>query len=825
MSYEYDEALQASVEYFGGNELAAKVFVDKYALRDNDGNLLEKTPEDMHWRLANEFARIEGYKYKQSSSITPMSAAKIFSYLDRFRKIIPQGSPMYGIGNDYQTITISNCYVVESPEDSFGGIHLADEYLSQISKRRGGVGLDISKLRPNGSVTHNSARTSTGIVPFLERFSNTIREVGQSGRRGALMVTLSVHHPEVLEFASIKRNLTKVTGANISVRLTDEFLQAVDEGKDYELRWPVDSSSPAVSKMVDARQVWHSIIENAHAMAEPGLLFWDNIINQSPADCYTDEGFRTISTNPCSELPLCSSDSCRLLLLNLIAYVVNPFTNKSYFDFDSFYNDSQIAQRLMDDMVDLEIEKIDKILSKIVSDPEPCEIKETELRLWQKIREKCSQGRRTGTGITALGDTIAALGLGYASPEAIDLSERIYRTLKLGCYRASVDMAKSIGPFPVWNLNNEHNCRFLNRLKDEDYLLWEDMQKYGRRNIALLTTAPAGSVSILAKALFRHGTSSGIEPQFSISPYIRRKKVNPNDSGVRVDFVDKNGDSWQHFEVYPGAVKDWMDVTGETDITKSPWAGFTASDLNWKDRVLLQSRITKHLDHSVSSTLNLPNDVSVEQVAEIYEHAWKMGCKGITVYREGCRDGVLINKESNNNKTLNRPRELPCDVHHIKVRHKEGDDWITEEYFVLVGMKKDEPYEVFAGKNGCIPNEIQKGIITKVRSHYKVEFEGYDTISDINDFVKDNEEALTRLVSLNLRSGIGTHAVVKQLEKVTGDLQSFAKSMSRALKKYIPDGTPEGEKCPNCSGKLIRQEGCVTCENMLAGTCTYTKCG
>lgn len=815
-TYTYQEAFDASVSYFKGDELAAKVFVDKYALRNKDNALLEKTPDDMHWRIANELARIEYSKYKN-----PLSSHEIFQYLRDFKRIVPQGSPMYGIGNKEQYVTLSNCYVISPPEDSYGGIHNTDEEISQISKRRGGTGLDISHLRPDGSVTQNSSRNSTGIIPFMERFSNSIREVGQDGRRGALMITISVHHPQVLDFANVKKNLTKVTGANISVRLTDEFLTAVMNNTDYEQRWPIEGK-PKISKMVNAREVWMNIIQNAHAMAEPGLLFWDQIIRNSPADCYSAFGFKTVSTNPCSELPLSVHDSCRLLLLVLFSYVRKPFTKNAYFDFDAFYADAKIAQRLMDDIVDLELESVDRIIDKLYKDPEPMLVKQREIALWQDIRKNCAAGRRTGTGITALGDTLAALGLKYDSDEAIAVSEKIYQALKFACYESSIDMAKELGPFPVHSSELDRNCEFFKRFEEETFeggtlkisgkALMARMHTVGRRNIALLTSAPAGTVSIETQ------TSSGIEPVFLLSMY-RKKKGNPGDENFRVDHTDANGDSWMEFTVYHPRLVDWMQITGETDVTKSPYFGSCAGDLDWKKRVELQAKINRHVDHAISSTINLPNDVSVEKVAEIYETAWKLGCKGITVYRDGCRTGVLTKESSKKEKEVeDRPKALPCDIHHITVQGKQ--------YFVLVGLDKDgKPYEVFAGRNGVLDKNLKRAIIVRKRKGF-YQLASEDDHKDIllapvTATCDEYEEVITRLTSLSLRSGADIHLVVQQLEKVDGPLNSFAKSVSRTLKKYIPDGTIEkGEECPQCKGKhLVRQEGCVTCKDCGWGKC------
>jgi len=1228
-TYSYEEAFEKSLKYFNGNDLAAKVFLDKYALRDNNDELLEATPDQMHRRLAREFARIEKDKFKK-----PLSEDEIFAYLDEFKRIIPQGSILYGLGNKFQTISLSNCFVLDSPLDSYGGIHRTDEQLSQISKRRGGTGLDVSHLRPQGSSTKNAARTSTGIIPFMERFSNSIREVGQclhedtlvlclnglkkiksveageqvwtenawvpvwnvvkskksciqinmksgrkivcssdhkihtpegekksgslkqgdtitqivghgwegkpvplihkeyerseyngsnrlnanitlpegelsqdlayllgysygdgyvasktgcqhyalelatshdwpgiesklctiiedcfnkkcsirihqwknntlrlnstrvvrflkhngllkqkaefiefpkqimsaglavawsfiagyfdadgcaqeskkvykfasisksflstiqhvlsacgivskihhqgrarqgwkdlytlsinggrsqelfreffsnksikiagtdhwdkkrdfsrtnykitdfgsnsgrhsaivtndswltystdtsvveeldvdrdvlllheevdsvenyedgkiidtydlqledthffwangvyvsnSGRRGALMQTCSIHHPEILEFAKVKRDLTKVTGANISVRLTDEFLDAVQKDKEYEQRWPVDSENPKISKMVNAREVWMHLVENAHAMAEPGLIFWDNIIRESPADCYASEGFRTTATNPCSELPLSPLDSCRLLLLNLFAYVEHPFKKTARFNFDAFAEDVGIAQRLMDDVIDLEIEKIDQIIKKVMSDPEPVDIKKIELNLWKGVKSACERGRRTGTGITALGDTLAALGVEYGSDKGLKLVEKIYRTLKLSAYRGSVDMAKELGHFAVWNHEQEKECPFLLRIKEQDENLWNDMRKHGRRNISLLTTAPAGTVSILAKTINRFGTSSGIEPQFTVNPYTRRKKINPSDKNAKTDFVDQSGDHWQEFEVYPSAVLDWIDESGEKDLKKSPWNNSCAEELDWKQRVKLQAAAQKHIDHSISSTLNLPEDVSVEQVAEIYETAWKAGVKGITVYRKNCRTGVLIEKNSERNGSIvkttapKRPKSIDSEIYFTTVK--------GEHYFVIVGALENgtEPYEIFVGNNGFVSKRgpLKGATIRESRGRYNGIFDGDIELKNISSFCSDEEESLTRMVSTALRHGADASFVVHQLEKAKGDLQSPSKAIARVLKKWIKDGTKiTGESCETCGGDLKRESGCAICISCGASKC------
>lgn len=810
--FSYEKALEISTSYFNGDELAAKVFLDKYALRDNAQNLLESTPEHMHRRVASEIARIEKKKFNK-----PMSEDEIFGYLDRFKKIVPQGSLLYGIGNPYQYVSLSNCFVIDPPLDSYGSILKQDEELVQISKRRGGGGTDISNLRPDGTATTNAAKTSTGIIPFMERYSNSIREVGQSGRRGALLLSADIRHPEILKFVKVKKDLQKVTGANLSVKLMDDFMdRATGKDGEYELKWPVDSETPKVRRIVDAKNIWRQIIENAHATGEPGLLFWDTIIRESPADCYAEFGFTTRSTNPCGEIPLCPNDSCRLLLINAYSYVVNPFTKEAKFDYDSFYADCQIAQRFMDNIIDLELECIDRILKKIKSDPEPEDVREREISLWEKIKKMCKNGRRTGTGLTALADTLAAIGIAYASKESIPVVDKIYQTLKLGCYKGSVEMAKELGAFPVWNYELEKDNPFLNRIKDEEADLYKDMKKFGRRNIGILTSSPAGSMSILTQ------TSSAIEPVFSLS-YERRKKINPNDKDSRVDFVDKSGDSWQKFTVFHPKVKTWMDITGETDISKSPWAGSCAEEISWKNRIEIQSKAQKHIDHSISSTLNLPEETTVDTIAEIYETAWKKGLKGVTVYRKNSRDGVLVDNSCSERKeekiqkhdAPKRPKILPCDVNHISVK--------GEGYLVLVGILSDEPYEVFALKNGQIPKSVRNGQITKVsRGGYKFTSGEEYEIANIVEVGGQLEEAITRLVSMGLRHGADIEFIVNQLEKTnTADFGSFEKAIGRTLKKYIKDGTKvSGENCTQCGNEVIRENGCIVCKS-----CGWSKCG
>lgn len=849
--YNYSDAFQTSLKYFNNNELAARVFLDKYALKDNDGNLLEDSPEKMHRRIAKEFARIEKNKFKK-----PLSEDEIFSYLDQFKYIIPQGSPMYGIGNPYQNISISNCFVIDPPSDSFGGICKADEELVQISKRRGGVGLDISQLRPNGSITTNSSKTSSGIISFMGRYSNSIREVGQNGRRGALMITLDVKHPEsvilwdkekngdpfevnvandsfsfkttseyynpdLLDFVTAKYDIRKVTGANISLRISDEFMNAVVNGKKFKKQWPINSKNPSIVEEIDARRAWDKIIKSAWQTAEPGVLFWDNIIKNSPADCYPNDGFATMGTNPCSELPLSPYDSCRLIAENLFSFVQNPYAENASFDFEKLKEVTAVAQRLMDDLVDLEAECVQRIIDKIKKDPEPDEIKQRELVLWQKIYNTTMNGRRTGLGITALGDTIAALGIQYGSQESIDFVDKIYKTIKLSAYRSSVEMAREIGAFPVWDASKETKCPYLLNIKTEDPKLYSDMNKYGRRNIALLTTAPTGTLSILTKLVNHFGSSSGIEPQYDIEPYVRRRKISEGDVGTKVDFVDQNGDKWENYDVYPSGIQEWMEISGKKDLKKSPYNNAIAKTLDWKNRVILQSTAQKHVDHALSSTINLPHDVTVDKVKEIYETAWKYGCKGITVYRDGCRTGVLVSKSDSsvNKKVFERPKDVECEIHHTKIRSYIDGVYSPQEFFVIIGVIDGQPRELFSGSNGHFAAETTHGVVTKSRSHYKLTTDE-GKVFDLNDLVRDEMESVCRFISLMLQRDVEIVDIVRQLEKVnSGDLCSFTKSIARVLKKYIPDGTKEKEKCQNCEGQLIRQDGCVICSS-----CGWSKC-
>jgi ribonucleoside-diphosphate reductase alpha chain len=829
--YTYDEAYQESLKYFDGDELAANVFISKYAMRNKNNEIIESSPLHLHKRIAKEVSRIEKNKFKN-----PLTEDEIFGLIDKFKYIVFQGSPMFGIGNQFQTVSLSNCYVLESPLDSYSSILQIDEQLVNISKRRGGVGIDIDNLRPANSPVNNAARTSSGIETWMERYSNSIREVGQGGRRGALMLTCSVHHPDIETFITIKNDSSKVTGANISIKLTKEFIEAVENDSDYELRWPINSKNPKISKKIKARDIWGKIIHSAWLRAEPGLLMWENVIKFTPTSCYED--YKSISTNPCGEIPLSPLDSCRLLCLNLYGYVVKPFEKDSYFDYNLFYSHAKLAQRLMDDLIDLESEKIDEILQKLENDPEPDNIKNNEREMWLKIKKFNNEGRRTGTGITALGDTLAALGIKYGSEDSINVTEKIYKTLKFGCYQSSIQMAEELGCFKEFDYEKEKNNEFLNRFKSEfillnefhedgvfyenkqhtfidGKLLYEKMKKKGRRNIALITTAPTGSVSIMTQ------TTSGIEPLF-IEGYKRRKKINHNDKDVRVDFVDQNGDKWQEFMVYHPKIKEWMNITKETDLDKSPWFKACSADINWINRIKLQAVAQKHVCHAISSTINLPEDVTEEKVSEIYLYGFKSGCKGITIYRDNCRSGVLVNLNKKENKNIiklndapKRPNVLSCDIYHISVKN--------EKYIVAVGLLNGMPYEIFAGKdNNNVASKYKTGLIKKIkRGNYNL-INNNDEIlyENLADLCNNEEEALNRMISTSLRHGSEIKFVVEQLSKTKGELQSFAKSISRALKHYIKDGEQvTGQDCPECSSKLFRESGCIICKN-----CSYTIC-
>jgi len=823
--YTYEQVLEASIEYFDGDELAGKVFTDKYALQNEKGEYLELTPTEMHWRLAKEFARIES-KYPN-----PMDEKEIFALLDKFKYIVPQGSPMSAIGNSYQIQSLSNCFVVESPYDSYGGILKTDQELAQISKRRGGVGLNISTLRPKGVATANAAKTTDGIGMFMERFSNTIREVGQSGRRGALMITCSIHHPEVRTFINIKKDLKKVTGANISLQLSDEFMKAVKNNEQYQLRWPVDSDTPEVSNYINAKEIWDEIIDAAHTSAEPGLLFWDTSLRRTPSDIYNDMGYKSISTNPCSELILSAYDSCRLLLINLTSYVNNPFTKDADFDFNLFLDHSIKAQRLMDDMIDLEIESIDKIIAKIKKDPEPANVKAIELELWDKVKQACINGRRTGTGITGVGDCIAMLNIKYGSKESIEITEKIYKHLAIGCYRSTCIMAGERGTFPVFSFEKEKGHEFLEQIWKADKKTYEIYKKNGRRNIALLTTAPAGSVSTLTQ------TTSGIEPPFLLE-YKRRKKINSSDKNAKVDFTDQLGDKWQEFNVYHHGVKKWMKITGETNIKKSPYWQATSNEIDWVASVDLQAVAQKWTCHAISKTCNLPNSATKELVSEVYMKAWESGTKGFTVYRDGCRSGVLVSMEQNESKenrpniihtamAPKRPDILPCDIKKAKIK---GEQWT-----MFIGLLNGQPYEAFGGlsKYVDIPNKHKTGQIQKngkvdgISTYNLIVGEDDDqmTIKDIaNVFENANFGAFSRTISLSLRHGVPVQYIVEQLQKDKySDITSFSMVMSRVLKSYVQDGAKSASEkvCPSCKQEntLIYQEGCLRCKD-----CGFSKC-
>lgn len=796
--YTYNEVRAASLEYFDGDDLAAKGFADKYALCKPSGMYTESTPEAMHHRMAFEFFRIERKKFKE-----PMSYEKIFNLFDQFKYIVPQGSPMYGIGNPYTYITLSNCFVIDSPSDSISGIMKSDQELAQIFKRRGGCGVSIESLRPKHTPTHNAAKTSTGSISFAERFSRTTREIGQEGRRGALMESTSVHHPDIMEFITVKNDLTQLTGANISTKLTDEFLSAVDNNADYEIRFPVDSKEPIMKDTLSARSVWDAICENAWKVAEPGIFFWDNIISESPADCYSHLGYKTISSNPCGEVPLSAYDSCRLMVQNLYSYVINPFEKKSYFDYELYGKHAQITQRLMDDMIDLELEMINGILSKIKSDPEDSETKSVEIELWKKIHRTCERGRRTGTGITGIGDAIAACGIKYDSTKGINMTDNIYKTLKLNAYRSSVDMAKELGAFEIWDYDLEKKNPYLLRIKEEDPSLYRDMKKYGRRNIALLTTAPTGTVSMMTQ------TSGGIEPEYSIIPYVRKVKGNPSDKDFRTDSIDDSGDHWMHFDVIKPKLKTWMDITGETDIEKSPWQGSCAPDLDWKKRVKIQATAQQHVDHSISSTVNIPNEATIDDVKDIYLTAWKSGCKGITVYRDGSRTGVLVKKDTEKKQETRlhdapkREKKMDAKVFHTSYK--------GQPYFVIVGILDDIPYEVFAGHNGFIAGSTKDCVVEKVkRGHYRAHMDNGDIVENLGEHITDEEASITRLLSLSLRHGVDVKYAVLSLQSVPGDMMGFGKVVARVLKKFIVDGA-EATGFGDDEKTYVFSEGCVKC--------------
>ena len=844
-TYTYDEAFEASLQYFKGDELAARVWVNKYAVKDSFGNIFEKSPEDMHWRIANEVARIEA-KYKNG-----LNAQQLYELLDHFKYIVPQGSPMTGIGNDFQVASLSNCFVIgiDGAADSYGGIIRIDEEQVQLMKRRGGVGHDLSHIRPKGSPVKNSALTSTGLVPFMERYSNSTREVAQDGRRGALMLSVSIKHPDSEAFIDAKMTEGKVTGANVSVKLDDAFMQAAVNGTPYKQQYPVDSDQPVFTKDIDASALWKKIVHNAWKSAEPGVLFWDTIIRESVPDCYADLGYRTVSTNPCGEIPLCPYDSCRLLAINLYSYVVNPYTRDAYFDFDLFKKHVALAQRIMDDIIDLELEKIEKIIAKIDSDPESEEVKEAEKHLWEKIYKKSGQGRRTGVGITAEGDMLAAMGLRYGTEEATEFSEQVHKTIALEAYRSSVNMAKERGAFAIYDSEREKNNPFINRLKEADPNLYEEMKKYGRRNIACLTIAPTGTTSLMTQ------TTSGIEPVF-MPVYKRRRKVNPNDPQTHVDFVDETGDAFEEYIVFHHKFVEWMTVNGydptkrytqeEIDklVEKSPYYKATSNDVDWLMKVKMQGRIQKWVDHSISVTINLPNDVDEALVNRLYVEAWRSGCKGCTVYRDGSRSGVLLStKKDKKDKKEELPPCKPPTV--VEVRPKVLEAEVVrfqnnkEKWVAFVGLLDGHPYEIFTGLQDdeegiSLPKSVTTGRIIKNideegNKRYDFQFEnkrGYKTtIEGLSEKFNKEYWNYAKLISGVLRWRMPIDRVIKLVDSLQLDsenINTWKNGVERALKKYVTDGTSaEGQKCPNCGNEtLVYQEGCLICK-----TCGTSRCG
>jgi ribonucleoside-diphosphate reductase alpha chain len=827
--YTREQVLEACRTYFDGDELAPDVFM-KYALRDADDNILEVSPDQMHSRLAGEFARIEA-KYPN-----PMSEMEIRDLLANFSQVVPQGSPMSGIGNPYQLQSLSNCFVVEQPHDSYAGILFTDQEQVQIMKRRGGVGFDISTIRPKGQPTSNAARTTDGIGIFMERFSNSCREVAQGGRRGALMLTIDCRHPEIETFIDIKRDLKKVTGANISIRFTDEFMQAVESDSQFALRWPVECNpeDAQIVKQISAKQVWDKFVDAAWASAEPGALFWDTVVNSGIVDLYQDVGYKTISTNPCGEIPLSPYDSCRLMVVNLTSFVENPFTEGARFDFTRFNDVVMKAQRLMDDLVDLEVECVHRILEKIENDPQPNSVKMIEKSLWVKILEAGQNGRRTGLGDTGLGDALAALNIRYGSQVSIETTEEIYKALAVGAHRSSLIMAKERGSFPVFDYEREKDHTYLKRVMSScGGEAWDMWKSTGRRNIALTTTAPVGSVSCLTR------TTSGIEPAFMLS-YKRRKKITSGDLTSRHDFTDALGDKWQEYTVYHHWFKKWMDITGKTDPQESPYWGGTANDIDWEKSVDIQAAAQRWIDHSISKTCNLPNSASKELVNNVYLRAWKTGCKGFTVYRDGCRSGVLVAadepkkevKKAEDGRLLpKRKKSLPCDIHRANIRHAGN----VESWVVLVGLNDGKPYEVFCGISESIeiPKKYKSGSLVKngkrdgVTTYNLIVPVGDDedmVIKDIiNLFNNPTQGAFTRTISLALRHEVPLQYVVEQLQKdKESDMFAFSRVIARVLKGYIPDGTKSGDEkqCGDCgSDQVFYQEGCISCKS-----CGWSKC-
>lgn len=830
------EAMQASVAYFGGDELATTVWMSKYALKDSDGNIYERTPDDMHRRIARELARIE-LKYPN-----PMAEDDIYATLKDFKYIVPQGSPMAGIGNNFQVSSLSNCFVIgnDTKSDSYGGIMKIDQEQVQLMKRRGGVGHDLSHIRPAGSPVKNSALTSTGIVPFMERYSNSTREVAQDGRRGALMLTISIKHPDSEDFIDAKLEAGKVTGANVSVKIDDEFMQCVRDNKPYTQQFPIDAAEPLYTKTINARKLWKKIIHNAWRSAEPGILFWDTVIRESVPDSYADQGFTTVSTNPCGEIPLCPYDSCRLLAINLYSYVTDPFTANASFDRELFVKHAHAAQRMMDNIIDLEIEKVDGIISKIDSDPEGEEVKRVERKLWENIRKKTLQGRRTGIGITSEGDMLAALNLRYGTPEATSFSTEIHKLLAIEVYRSSIALAKDRGPFEVFDFNKERDNPFIQRLGNEDAALLEEMQQHGRRNIALLTIAPTGSVSICTQ------TTSGIEPVF-MPTYKRRRKVNPNDVDVKITFVDDIGDSWEEYQVFHSKFEVWLRQNGydpaevrtyteaeiEKLVKKSPYYKASSNDIDWLEKVKMQGAVQKWVDHSISVTVNLPADATEELVSNVYMTAWESGCKGMTIYRDGSRSGVLISNKKKDENTFKetqapqRPAKLKADVMWF---NNDEERWVA-----VVGLLDNRPYEIFTGKarGFFVPEWVTKGWVIKNKvnnqSRYDFQFldrDGYKiTMDGLSRQFNKEYWNYAKLISGILRHGMPLHYVVDIVEKLVLDndaINSWKKGIVRSLKKYIPDGTAvKKEACPDCGseGTLEYKEGCKTCNS-----CNWTAC-
>lgn len=835
-SFTPDEAYQAALEYFKGDDLAARVWVNKYALKDSEGHVYERTPDDMHHRLAGEIARVEK-KYPN-----PLSQNDVFALIQNFKYLVPQGGPMTGIGNPHQVASLSNCFVIgnDGNSDSYGGIMKIDQEQVQLMKRRGGVGHDLSHIRPSGSAVKNSALTSTGIVPFMERYSNSTREVAQDGRRGALMLSVSINHPDAENFIDAKMEQGKVTGANVSVRIDDAFMNAVSDNKDYNQKYPIYSDKPQFTKDIKARKLWKKIIHNAWKSAEPGILFWDTITRESVPDCYADLGYKTVSTNPCGEIPLCPYDSCRLLAINLFSYVDQPFTEEAEFNQSLFIDHVGKAQRLMDDIIDLELEKIDAILAKIEADPETEEVKRIEKNLWFNIKTKANEGRRTGIGITAEGDMLAALGIRYGSVEGNLLTEQVHKTIAIETYRASVDMAKERGAFSIYDSSREQHNPFIQRLKEADPALYAEMAKHGRRNIALLTIAPTGTTSLMTQ------TSSGIEPVF-MPVYKRRRKVNPNDKDARVDFVDDVGDSWEEYIVFHHRFKQWMDVNGyDTDknyaqkelnamIKKSPYHKATSNDVDWLSKVRMQGAVQKWVDHSISVTINLPEDATEKLVGKLYMEAWKVGCKGVTVYRDGSRSGVLISNEDKPDELVDFPTKRPEVLDAEVVRfHNNKEKWIA-----FVGTIKGKPFEIFTGladdEDGIfLPRTVETGYIIKSfmddgTSRYDFQFtnkRGYKTtIEGLSHKFNPEYWNYAKLISSTLRHGMPIEKVVELINSLQLDSESintWKNGVTRALKKYIEDGTKVSKgTCENCqSTELIYQEGCLTCKG-----CGSSKCG